>query len=244
MRRLAIAAVLSLTATLAQAETYSLTKLIAADLAKRRGMIAIEDGGEGSVALGARYSTPACRDELTRSIEKGRPLPFGLVDSAPTLDSGAIQTTNEESYHLDKTFTSRNKGSINLLAKLWNLKSHATADFIRNSNISFKVTRKSYPASKTKMDGIGPTQVNILMNTVPPTGTVSTPYEILLVSDFTFTKAASADAKFAIAAAATEKAKVDLELGLKRGDDGNWIYPNNSAVAFKPIVVWDRPDCN
>jgi hypothetical protein len=241
---LAVLVAVSAVASLAQAAEPDLGGLIARDIAKRRRMVALEDAGTNGAVLGARYASTDCRRTLEAAILRGEAKTFGLVGGPVSLDPTRVETSFEAVYKLDQAFTSRNKANIALLAKIWGVKADVAADLIRKTNISFTVYRKRYPAfDLPKAAAIGATEEALLAGMTPPAGTVVTPYEVLFVTDFKYTRTANNTGALNIAADAAEKAKAALSVSGETSSTGNVLLPDNSAVAFKPIVIWDRPGC-
>lgn len=222
------------------AET-SLGKIIAKDLAKRRGMVALDVGGTGGAVIGARYAAPVCRSDFEKAVLKGRPVAFTLADSARPLDEKIMQVSEEETYKLDRQFSTRNKADISDLAKQLGIKASAAADLIRRSNISFKVYRKSYPAFRMPVQTkIGPKEEEALSQMAIAASTVSTPNEVLFVSGLTFEKVTAAELGFSAGLPGKEPI---LDAKLTRDTTGRITLPDNAAVAFKPLILWEAARC-
>lgn len=229
---------------IAQAAEADLGQIIVGDLAKRRGMVAIEGAGTNGAAIGARYAASVCRRDYERAVATGKPLALSLVAAAPSLDPKLLVVNDEETYQLDEAFASRNKAEISALAKIWALKASATSALIRQANIRFTVQRIRYPAfSLPKRDNLTVADEDILASNTPPSGTVSVPYEVLLLSEFQYRHEKSAGAGLAVAVQAADKVKANLDLGAQKQSQVALGLSNGTVVAFKPIIIWDAARC-
>jgi hypothetical protein len=228
----------------AQAAETDLGKIIVSDLAKRRGMVAIEGAGTNGATIGARYAAGTCRKDYERAVARGEPLALSLVAAAPSLDAKLLVVNDEETYQLDQAFASRNKAEISALAKVWNLKASAASALIRQTNIRFTVRRIRFPAfSLPQSEKLTPAEEQILAGNTPPSGTLSVPYELLLVNSFQFRGEKSAGTGLALAAQAADRFKGNLDLGAQKQSQVALGLPNGAVVAFKPIIVWDSAHC-